>query len=284
MIQAENLYFSYPKTKEPTLKNIQLSIAKGEIFGVLGPSGAGKSTLQKILIGVLKGYEGRVQVLNQYVNKTDGQFYQKLGVAFETPNFYQKFTALENLAFFGSFYEKPTLPPEKLLAAVGLEEAKHMRVSEFSKGMKMRLNICRAFLHDPELVFLDEPTSGLDPLNVKKVMELIEEKKCEGKTIIINTHNMHVAEQHCDRVAFIVDGEIKLIDSPKELMLKHSEKAVAVTFYEDGEKKQDSFPLKQLNGNQRFRRVLELDQIVQMHTVEKSLEDLFIEVTGRTLQ
>jgi fluoroquinolone transport system ATP-binding protein len=168
LIQVENLVYTYPGNTSPTIKNVDVSIKAGEIFGFLGPSGAGKSTIQKILIGVLKDFQGHVKVLNHDVNKASSQFYKQLGVAFETPNFYQKFTAAENLEFFAGFYNNERMDIEEVLEKVALENTLHTKVSSFSKGMKMRLNIVRAFLHDPDLIFLDEPTSGLDPVNVKK--------------------------------------------------------------------------------------------------------------------
>lgn len=283
MIEVKNLFYTYPGNKTATIKDVNVSIKAGEIFGFLGPSGAGKSTLQKILIGVLKHAQGSVSVLNQDVSKASSQFYSNLGVAFETPNFYQKFTAKENLEFFAGFYDANELDVEGLLKKVALENTLNTRVSDFSKGMKMRLNIVRAFLHNPSLIFLDEPTSGLDPVNVQKVKQLILEQRAEGKTIIINTHNMNVADTLCDRVAFVVDGEIKVIDSPKNLKDAYSRKEVTVAYKDAGEENEVSFPMKGLGQNKQFQHILKGDQINTINTVEKTLEDIFIEVTGRDL-
>lgn len=284
MITIEDLSYTYPRAQKPVLNNIHLTIGEGEIFGILGPSGAGKSTLQKIVIGVLNGYKGDVTVLHTKMNKRNQSFYQRLGVAFETPNFYERFTAIENLQFFQSFYEHQTERLEDMLSFVGLEGMGDKRLGDFSKGMKMRLNICRAFLHDPELVFLDEPTAGLDPVNVNKVMEYIQSKKEEGKTIIINTHNMQIAEKWCDRVAFIVDGEIKLIDSPQKLLEQVDDKSVCVTYSQNGQRCQKTFPLLELYHNEAFQHLLERETIESIHTEVKTLEDFFIDVTGRSLQ
>lgn len=283
MIKVENLSYTYPGAISPAIKGVNVSIEDGEIFGFLGPSGAGKSTIQKILIGVLKGFQGNVRVLNEDVSKASSQFYKNLGVAFEVPNFYQKFTAVENLEFFASFYGKSGLNLEEVLEKVSLENTLHTRVSDFSKGMKMRLNIVRAFLHDPELIFLDEPTAGLDPVNVHKVKQFIFEQKALGKTIILNTHNMNVAETICDRVAFVVDGEVKLIDSPENLKSSYSIKEIAVSFKEAGRENVAYFKMKLLDQNKRFHQILKEDQIIKINTVEKTLEDIFIEVTGRGL-
>ncbi|WP_096440023.1 ABC transporter ATP-binding protein [Alteribacter populi] len=282
MIQISELFYTYPGNHRPTIKGVNLSVKKGEIFGFLGPSGTGKSTLQKVLIGVLKNYQGKVRVLGQEAEQATGSFYEKLGVAFETPNFYQRFTAEENLQFFSSFYTK--IAKDDFLRKVGLENDKHTKVADFSKGMLMRLNLVRSFLHDPDLILLDEPTAGLDPVNVNKVKELIMDKRAEGKTILLNTHNMHVAESMCDRVAFIVDGEIKLIDSPARLINLHSDKKVVVTFFENGEWRESSFSLSGLYKNEDFQSLLKQGKCESIQTYEKTLEDIFIEVTGRKLQ
>lgn len=283
MIQVENLNYTYPGNTSPTIKNVNVSIKAGEIFGFLGPSGAGKSTIQKILIGVLKDFQGHVRVLNQDVNQASSLFYKKLGVAFETPNFYQKFTAAENLEFFAGFYHNESLGIEELLEKVALENTLHKRVSSFSKGMKMRLNIVRAFLHNPELIFLDEPTAGLDPVNVKKVKEFLVEQKAIGKTIIINTHNMNVAETLCDTVAFVVEGEIKLTDSPQNLKETFSSKELEVIYRKSGKETLENFQMKRLDQNKEFQGILREHELIKINTVEKSLEDIFVEVTGRDL-
>ncbi|MCK4778272.1 MAG: ABC transporter ATP-binding protein, partial [Actinomycetia bacterium] len=195
MIEVNNLNFTYPGNNDPTVKDLNFKIKEGEIFGFLGPSGAGKSTTQKILIGILKGYSGQVSVNDTEVNIAESTFYEKIGVAFEFPNLYTKFTAIENLNFFKSLYRGETEDPMHLLEKVGLAEDANLRVSSFSKGMKMRLNFCRAFLNKPEIVFLDEPTSGLDPMNSRKIRDIILKKRDDGLTIFLTTHNMTVADE-----------------------------------------------------------------------------------------
>src|SRR5690625_2311834 len=190
MINVNQLYFTYPANKDETIRGMSFRIEEGEIFGLLGPSGAGKSTAQKILIGILKGYSGNVRVMGKEISNVGKDYYEKIGVSFELPNLYNKFTALENLNFFSSLYSGSTEDPKQLLESVGLEQHAHSRVSNFSKGMKMRLNLVRSLLNKPELIFFDEPTSGLDPLNMEKVKDIILNKKAEGKTIFLTTHNM----------------------------------------------------------------------------------------------
>jgi len=283
MIEVKNLTYRYPGADNPALRGVSFSVSRGEIFGFLGPSGAGKSTTQKVLIGILKDYAGSVKVNGRELRHMGAEYLERIGVAFETPHFYRKFTALENLRFFASLYRKETLSPLHLLKQVGLVDAAHQRVSGFSKGMKTRLNVCRAFLHDPELVFLDEPTSGLDPINAAAVKKLILEMKANGKTIFLTTHHMAIAEELCDRVAFLVDGEIALIDSPREMKLKHGRKTVRVEYRNDGELQEREFPLAGLAENQSFLRLLAHEGLETIHTQETSLEQIFISITGRKL-
>lgn len=284
MINVKELQFTYPGQKERTLHGLDFEIMPGEIFGFLGPSGAGKSTTQKILIGVLKGYQGSVEVMEREIREMGPDYYERIGVAFEFPNFYNKFTVLENLKLFSSLYKGNTEEPMRLLELIDLSEAANMKVSQLSKGMKMRLNFCRALLHDPDILFLDEPTSGLDPVNAKKMKELILAKKAAGKTIILTTHNMQAAEELCDRVAFIVDGEIKLIDSPRELKLRKGRKMIRIEYRQDGELQKAVFPLQGIGENNQFISLIQKFPPETIHSQEASLEQIFIEVTGRQLR
>ncbi len=283
MIDVKDLRFSYPGNKELTLKGMDFSIKKGEIFGFLGPSGAGKSTTQKIAIGILKNYQGSVKVMGRELNKLGTDYYEKIGVAFEFPNLYSKFTAVENLSFFRSLYSGKTEEPMKLLEMLGLSQDADTRVSDFSKGMKMRLNFCRALLNKPEILFLDEPTSGLDPVNARKMKDIILEKRNNGCTIFLTTHNMNVAEDLCDRVAFIVNGSIALIDSPRQLMIDKGKKSLRVEYREKQETCCRDFNLAGLGDNGEFIQLIKNKSIERMHTQEATLEDIFIEVTGRGL-
>ncbi|MGF7048929.1 fluoroquinolone transport system ATP-binding protein [Paenibacillus sp. DS2015] len=284
MIEVKQLTFTYPGTTKRTLHGLDFSIGAGEVFGFLGPSGAGKSTLQKILIGALKRYEGQVQVLGKEIRAIGPDYYERIGVAFEFPNFYNKFTALENLRMFGSLYAGHTENPMLLLELVGLEEAANLKVSQLSKGMKMRLNFCRALLHNPDILFLDEPTSGLDPVNAKIMKDMILEKKDAGKTVLITTHNMQAAEELCDRVAFIVDGQIKLIDSPRALKLRQGKKRIRVEYRIGLEKGTKEFSMEGIGQNEDFLRLIRDYSVETIHSLEATLEQIFMDVTGRTLK
>ena len=280
MIEVKELSFTYPGTGSEAIKKISFSIREGEIFGFLGPSGSGKTTTQKILCKIHKGYEGSAKIGGKELKDFGKELYQKVGVGFELPNHYLKLTALENLKFFGGFYEK-TENPLELLELVGLKKDANKKVGDFSKGMKMRLNFVRSFMHRPDILFLDEPTSGLDPVNSRLVKDIILDLKRAGKTIFLTTHQMFDADELCDRVAFIVDGEILAMDQPQNLKLQYSKKAVDVLV--NGNEKPLQFPLDRLGENPEFLELIRKNQVKTIHSKEASLDEIFIKVTGKSL-
>lgn len=283
MITVQDLRFTYQGATQPALHGLNFGIEPGEIFGFLGPSGAGKSTTQKILIGLLQDYQGHIEVLGRELNRWSADYYEKIGVSFEAPNHYLKMSGLENLNYFRSLYEGPTTDPMTLLEMVNLGSDAEQLVAGYSKGMRMRLNFVRALLHQPSLIFLDEPTSGLDPVNARIIKDIILQQKADGRTIFLTTHDMTVADQLCDRVAFIVDGQINLIDSPRNLKLQYGRRDVAVEYGTNGRAQVEEFPLQTLGDNERFLKLLRTQTIQTIHTQETTLEKIFIDVTGRRL-
>ena len=214
--------------------------------------------------------------------KTD--IYNRIGVGFELPNHYQKLTAFENLELFASFYRRKTIPPMDLLKRVDLEKDADQRVGTFSKGMKSKLNFARSLLNDPEVLFLDEPTTGLDPVSSRLIKDIILNEKKKGKTVFLTTHNMRDADELCDRVGFIVDGKLVLIESPRELKIRHGKKIVKVEFLKDDELLSEEFDLKNLADNNGFLSILRKGNVQTIHTAEATLDDIFIKATGRQLK
>ena len=283
VIAVEQLSFRYPGSAEPTLHELGFEIATGEIFGFLGPSGAGKSTTQNILTKLLGGYQGSVRVFDRALASWGSEYYERIGVAFEMPTHFRKLTARENLQAFGALYQHPTLNPQIVLDQVGLGDSGDLRVEQFSKGMMNRLSVARALLHQPELLFLDEPTSGLDPVNSQRIKELIQVQRNAGATIVLTTHNMAIADELCDRVAFMIDGRIALIDSPRTLKLRYGQASVLVEYRTGTELSSAVFPLAGLGTNRNFLELANCDRIQTMHSQEAALDDIFVQVAGRNL-
>ena len=284
MLNVQNLEFTYPKSNKKAVNGVSFEIKKGEIFGFLGPNGAGKTTTQKVIIGLLKGYAGTVEILDRNLQSWKTDLYNRIGVGFELPNHYQKLTALENLELFASFYRRRTISPLQLLKMVELEQDANQRVGTFSKGMKSKLNFARSLLNDPEVLFLDEPTTGLDPVGRRLIKNIILQKRNEGRAIFLTTHNMHDADELCDRVGFIVDGKLVLIESPRELKIKHGKKVVRLEYLKDGDLASQEFDLQNLVDNKSFLNLLKTGTVQTIHTEEATLEDIFIKATGRQLK
>ena len=219
IIQTINLSRSFGDIL--AVDRLTISINSGEVFGLLGPNGAGKTTTVRMLAALLEPTSGEAYVAGFQVGKEDQKIRRKIGLLPEAPGLYDALTAEQNLAFYGAMYgvEEISRQIKRYLELLGLWNRRHEPVATFSKGMRQKLAIARALLHEPEVLFLDEPTSGLDPQAARLVREFIIELKGEGRTIIICTHNLEEADRLCDRVA-VVNGHLLALDSPKVLRRK----------------------------------------------------------------
>ena len=280
MIRVADLSYTYPGASHPALDGVSFDIAPGEVYGLLGPSGAGKSTTQRILMGLLGDYSGTATVFGKPVQALGRGLYERIGVSFELPAVYLRLTALENLRLFAALHARPTRDPMAILAEVDLVEAAGQRVETFSKGMKMRLNLARALLHDPELLFLDEPTTGQDPARSRLTRDLIRRLRAEGRTIFLTTHNMREAEEVCDRVGFLAHGRILVTGAPGELKRRFGRPLVEVTTSAPGGATIRSFPMDGLGHNVEFLDLLRSGEVAGLHTLEASLDDIFIAATA----
>ncbi len=283
MISVKNLSHSYSNDDVFAVKNISFEVEKGETFGFLGPSGAGKSTTQGILTGLLQQQSGEVSVAGYNTMKVENNRFNKIGVSFEQSNVYSKLTARENLEFYAKLFDVPTRDPTELLELAGLSGKENMRAGEFSKGMKHRLTFVRSMINNPELWFLDEPTTGLDPAIAATIKEVIKKQAAIGTTSFLTTHNMYIAEELCDRVAFIIDGEIKLIDTPKNLKLEYGHKLVDIEYIKDRQIINETLKTVDDTDISKLANIIKSYKIQTMHTKEATLEEIFIQVTGRGL-
>ena len=281
MIEVKNLTFSYRKDKQ-ALHGLNFTVEDGEIFGFLGPNGSGKSTTQKILTGILKGHGGKVSLFGQDISAAcSREFFQKIGVLFEFPYLYANLSAVDNLNYFASFY-----PKEQRRDAGELLEMLEFKtdflkkpVSSYSKGMRQRVSMARALMSRPRLLFLDEPTSGLDPSGAVLFRTIIEQERKKGTTVFVTTHNMTDADLLCDRVAFIVGGNIAALDTPKNLKEKNSSHRVVIDYLYQGQRETKTIEAPELEAGIPFAH----DEIVSIHSQEPTLEDMFIQYTGRGL-
>ena len=267
--------------------DISFSVGKGEIFGFLGPNGAGKTTTVRMLTGILRPDKGNISIGGIDVEKEPIQAKMGIGVVPEVGNVYVDLTAGQNLSLTGRYYGLSKniieIKTEDILTCLGLYDRRNDLVRTFSKGMKQRISIACAIINDPHVLFLDEPTEGLDVQSKRLMVDTIHGMNEKGCTIFLTTHNMYIAEELCDRVAFIIDGEIKLIDSPKNLKLQYGHKLVDIEYTEGGKIVKETLKTADAAGRKHIGEIIENHEIQTMHTKEATLEEILIQVTGREL-
>lgn len=222
--QALSKTFQIGNKHEVVLKAVDaltLEVNKGEVFGFLGPNGAGKTTTVRMLTGLIRPTTGSAQIAGFELGKNDTEIRRNVGILTESPGMYERLTAEKNLNIFANLYDVPDVEKsvDKYLSMLGLWERRNDAVGSFSKGMRQKLAVARALIHEPQILFLDEPTTGLDPEASKTVRDFIEELKTEGRTIFMTTHNLDEAEKLCDRVG-IFQQRLLTVDSPTNLREK----------------------------------------------------------------
>ncbi len=230
MIEAENLGRRFGDFW--AIRGVNFSLAPGEVFGLLGPNGAGKTTTVRLLTALIAPSEGRASVDGFDVVESPEAVRSRIGLLTETPGLYERLTAIQNLDYFGRLHglapEVRAQRIERLLRLFELWDRRHDQAGTFSKGMKQKLAIARALLHEPSVLFFDEPTSALDPEAASIVRETIADLKAAGRTIVLCTHNLDEAERLCDRVAF-VRGEILRTARPARLRSAGAATTILVT-------------------------------------------------------
>ena|SRR5688572_21011278 len=222
MIKTEALTKQFPGSQKGTaimaVDNLTLDIKEGEVFGFLGPNGAGKTTTVRMLTCLIGPTSGRATVNGLEVGRDDTAIREGVGILTESPGMYDRLSAEKNLTIFAKLYGVTDVPGQvqKYLRLLGLWERRADEVGSFSKGMRQKLAIARALLHEPKILFLDEPTSGLDPEAAKLVRDFIAELKTEGRTIFLCTHNLDEADRLCERIG-IFKTRLITVDSPSNL-------------------------------------------------------------------
>lgn len=279
-IAIRSVSFAYGFDTSPVLRDLDMDVQRGEVFGLLGPSGAGKSTVQGILTGLLKPNAGSVRVFGRNPWGAGAHYYERIGVCLESPSSFLRLSAEENLRLFAAMYRAETMTPYEALRLVDLEGHAKRRVATFSKGMKMRLNLARAIMHQPELLLLDEPTSGQDPVRACLTRQLIARMKGSGRTVFLTTHNMEEADQLCDRVGILIGGRLVESGRPSDLKLAYGQRKVRVTTATNGCQGVKEFSLHDLKNNELFLSLLSRDEILTMHTMEATLADVFLQIAA----
>lgn len=269
LIEANNISHSYGK--QCILRNISLHIEKGRVIGLLGPSGAGKTTLVNILTGQLKPTAGHIKLHEENL---------KSGIMMDSFGLYERLTVWDNLKIFAELYGVKPDKIKPLLGNAELTDAGKTVVKKLSKGMRNRVNFCRALLKDTDILYLDEPTAGLDPATTNKIHELILAEKKKGTTIFLTTHNMHEAEQLCDSIVLLNAGTIIEQGTPTEICMKYNiENRIEVTL-SNGEKR---LYTNRAENAAAIAGFIEQEQVVSIHSSEPNLETVFLHLTGKEL-
>lgn len=296
MIKISSLTKYFGKIR--ALDNLNLEIKKGELLGLIGPNGAGKTTAIRIISCILQPDEGQVMVGGYDVLKNPLEVKSMIGYLPEEPNLYERFRAYDLLKYFGELYGVPSAELEsrieELLELVGMKSRAQHRINTFSKGLRQRIGIARALVHDPDIIIFDEPTMGLDPATSLAIRDFIESLKGD-KTILLCTHYMDEADALCDRVAILNQGQILDMGSPQELKSKiHGDIILNVSLNDPSQvdlndfKNMDmveKFTLKEdkltlsLQSRRDISRIIEVvgTNLKAVNTKEPTLEDVFIQ-------
>ena len=306
-IKAENLTKYYGGFL--AVDRINFHVEQGELFGFLGPNGAGKSTTIRMLTGISTPTEGSAEILGLDIVKQPVEAKSLMGIVPDISNIYTELTAWENLDFTGRLYSVPKALREKrvegLLDRFDLYDRRHEKVEAFSRGLRRRVCIAMALVHDMRVLFLDEPTSGLDVKSVRGIRQLVRELNDEGHTIFLTTHNIEEASQMCDRVAIINRGRIAAIDTPERLKkAMKSNQAIEVAFSRTSpelverlgslssvievRKMGDKLHLLTQDPPRTLKELGSLiseDEVepLSLNTLGPTLEDIFVEITGREM-
>lgn len=311
IIKAINLTKKY--NQFTAVNNISFEVNNGEIFGFLGPNGAGKTTTINMLIGMSKISSGNIYYNEKDLTKNIKKAQEIIGVVADESNLYDELTGYENLCFCGSLYGISKTERERkaieLLETFQLTEAANKKFKAYSKGMKRKLTIAAALIHNPQILYLDEPTSGIDIASVRQIRDMIKKLNKNGTTVFITTHYIEEAERLCDRVAFIHNGKIIQIDTVANLLNENKEESTIEIVFETNTIDKNEL-IKKLN--QKFSNVqcilknnntiriispVKIDispvisflsteniLILEAKLIKPTLEDVFVKTTGIELE
>jgi ABC-2 type transport system ATP-binding protein len=295
MIEVRDLRKNFGRTT--AVDGVSFEIRRGETFGLLGPNGAGKSTTIGMLTGVIRPDSGTTRI-DGHSSPTDAAARMALGVAPQNLSLYEELSAGENLAFFARLYRlSGAVLKQRIdwaLEFAGLEDRRRERVKAYSGGMKRRLNLAVALIHDPAIIFLDEPTAGVDPQSRNHIYERIEELRLLGRTVVYTTHYMEEAQRLCDRVAIMDHGKILDLDSVPELVARYGGRSVVKAELVRPPANPAILPAALDGLSLRFESDRPLEEVgrlssagVAFQTLEVAkpdLETVFLTLTGRSLR
>lgn len=265
----------------PAVDGLDLDIRRGELFGLLGPNGAGKSTTIRVLIGQRRPTSGTVTIAERDIVRDWASIKPLFGYVPDRENHFEEFTGRRNLEFFGQLYDVPRLRVAEVLKMVELDEAADLPVRGYSLGMRKKLLLARALLHEPPILYLDEPTANLDIHSAEVVHRILRERVQQGATIILTTHDMDEVEKICDRVGIMCRGRLVALDSPLALKQQHTERKVDVI---DIRGQRFVFDLDDPTDRAKLGALVATGQAASLRTREFDFHAAFLKLTGQAFQ
>lgn len=278
MIDVRNLSRHFGNVR--AVDDISFTVRRGEIFSFLGHNGAGKTTTIRMLTGRSLPTSGSATINGMDVVHDLKDILPIINVVPEDQNLYERLTGRANLELFAELYGVDSSRVDELLAQVHLEEPASRPAKTYSSGMKQRLLVARALINRPQLLFLDEPTRGLDPASAKELRDMIAELSRNGTTVFLTTHLMEEADDLSHRVAFITNGKLVAIDTPRELKLQHGERAADVLL---DDRSEHIISLNDPDDARTLNEWMASGRVLSIHSREGTLEDVFIGIAGRPL-
>jgi ABC-2 type transport system ATP-binding protein len=263
------------------VNGLSLDINKGELFGLLGPNGAGKSTTIRVLIGQRLPNAGRVSVAGHDVVRGWAAIKPLFGYVPDRENHFEEFTGRRNLEFFARLYNVPRLRVRDCLKLVELDEAGDLPVRGYSLGMRRKLLLARALLHEPRVLYLDEPTANLDIHSAEVVHRILRERVANGATVVLTTHDMDEVEKICDRVGIVNKGKLVALDSPLTLKTAHTERKADV-IARSGERL--TFDMDADGDRQKMAELVRAGEAVSVKTREFDFHATFLKLTGQAFE
>ena len=258
-----------------------LKVKKGEIFGLLGPSGAGKTTFLNILTGQIQADSGKGLIFGQNIREFTAQMYTRIGMLLDNCGLYARLSGYQNLKIMSIIYGLSDDEIIEVLKEVELLADKDKAVFRMSKGMQQRLAFAKAILNKPEILFLDEPTTGLDPVTTGYIHNMIKKLAEKGTTIILTTHNMDEAAKLCDNVGMLYEGKIVEYGNPQELCYRYRVENLFRVISNDDE---EIYIENNESGRKKAAEMLVHNEIKSIHTVETTLQTIFVKLTGKELE
>lgn len=295
VIHIEHLSFGY-SSRELIIKDLNLNVQEGAIYGFLGANGAGKTTTLKMILSLINSYDGNISVFGKNIKSEYPQFLKQIGSLIENPSFYGHLSATDNLKIWSKYYQADQNRIPEVLEMLDLSNASNKKTEHFSTGMKQRLGLATALLHDPQLLILDEPTNGLDPMGIIELRKVLKRLKQEGKTIVLSSHILSEVEKMVTHLGILKEGAIVFEgsidelharrDSNIELSLEVDDSKVAIDFIDARIKKvvSGNTIIVQVDNKEQIPQLINKlnDQGIKIYEVKRSnqsLESMFLSIS-----